>query len=343
MPGGPTSLSTNVRDLRRLGWDAHCEAALGVLEGDAWMPARVFSDGRGVLTLSDGVSQWGARVSGRLRHKAQSTADLPVVGDWVLTRADDEQPGAVVHVMLPRRTRIARKVAGDRPDEQVLAANVDVVVIVMGQDSDLNPRRLDRYLTLVRQGGAKPIALLSKADLAAGAGHGTLDLAALAAGVVVLSADLLRGEVPPPLVAELTPGRTVALVGSSGAGKSTLINRLLARDVQRTAAVRAYDERGRHTTTHRQMFELPGGALVIDTPGLREIQLTDTEEEPEVFPDVAELAASCRFRDCHHEQEPGCAVRDAVANGQLAAERFERFQRLARGGDARRRRRGSGR
>ena len=338
-------------ELRALGWDDHFEAALvtlddqGSAEGDGQggvvrVPARVFADGRGVLTLSDGRGQWQSRVSGRLRHQARTTADLPVVGDWVVTRADDEQPGAVVHALLPRRTRVARKVAGDRPDEQVLAANVDVVVIVMGQDSDLNPRRLDRYLTLVRQGGATPLVFLSKADLAAAAGRPLPALSALVAEVTVVSACLLSGDLPAPLLAELRPGRTLALVGSSGAGKSTLVNRLLERDAQRTSAVRASDDRGRHTTTHRQMFSLPGGAHVIDTPGLREIQLTDAGEEVEVFPDVLAFAAECRFRDCRHEREPDCAVRAAVADGRLPGERFDRYRRLAAGVPPRRRRRG---
>jgi len=339
-------------ELRALGWDDHFESALAALEAEddgarearpgapIRIPARVFADGRGVLTLSDGRDQWQSRVSGRLRHQASSTASLPVVGDWVVTRADDEQPGAVVHALLPRRTRVARKVAGDRPDEQVLAANVDVVVIVMGQDSDLNPRRLDRYLTLVRQGGATPLVLLSKADLAAAAGAEPPVLSSLATGVTVVSACLLSGELPAPLMAELRPGRTLALVGSSGAGKSTLVNRLLERDAQRTAAVRVSDDRGRHTTTHRQMFSLPGGALVIDTPGLREIQLTDAGEEVEVFTDVLAFASDCRFRDCRHEREPDCAVRAAVTDGRLSSERFDRYRRLAEGGLARRRRRG---
>lgn len=317
--------------LRRLGWTDELEGALATLEGTGWAAARVFSDGRGVLTLSNGAEEWPARVSGRLRHNCRTAAELPVVGDWVAYRVDEAHQPTIVHAVLPRRTRIARKVAGDRSDEQVLASNIDTVVIVMGLDGDMNPRRLDRYLTLVRAGGARPFVLLTKTDLRPpGDGTGD-DLRAVTVGVPVEATCLLDATLPLPqtLTAELGPGRTLVMVGSSGAGKSTLINRILDRDAQRTGAVRSSDRRGRHTTTNRQMFAVPGNALVIDTPGIREIQLLEADEGANAFPDIVELGGACRFRDCGHEREPGCAVVAAVAAGTLAADRLERFLRLS--------------
>jgi ribosome biogenesis GTPase len=339
MPPG----SSTPAALQRLGWSEDFAVALeaaAALEGQRWAPARVFSDGRGVLTLSNGSDEWAARVSGRLRHHCRTPADLPVVGDWVAYRPDEDHQPTTVHAVLPRRTRIARKVAGDRSDEQVLAANIDTVVIVMGLDGDLNPRRLDRYLTLVRAGGARPFVLLTKADLVAPAQRGGDEIAAVVVDVPIAATCLLDGELPAALVAALVPATTIVLVGSSGAGKSTLINRILERDAQRTAAVRTSDRRGRHTTTNRQMFSVPGGALVIDTPGLREIQLTDSDEGADAFPDVVAIGARCRFRDCGHEREPGCAVIQAVEAGVLAADRLERFLRLAGPPTGRPRRRG---
>lgn len=336
-----TSRSSAPADLLPFGWTDELAAGLAALEGAGWAAARVFSDGRGVLTLADGSGdEWQGRVSGRLRHRCRTTADLPVVGDWVAYRPDEDHDPTTVHAVLPRRTRIARKVAGERSDEQVLAANVDTVVIVMGLDGDLNPRRLDRYLTMVRSGGARPLVALTKADLISPAARENDELRAVTVDVPVVTTGLADGTLPAELVTELGPARTIALVGSSGAGKSTLINRILARDAQRTAAVRDSDKRGRHTTTNRQMFMVPGGALIIDTPGLREIQLTDVDDKSEAFPDILALAAVCRFRDCNHAGEPSCAVTAALASGQLAPDRLARFRRLADPSPGRPRRRG---
>jgi len=336
-----TSPSSAPAELLALGWTDELAAALAALEGPGWAAARVFFDGRGVLTLADGAGdEWQGRVSGRLRHLCRTPADLPVVGDWVAYRpAEDRQP-TTVHAVLPRRTRIARKVAGERSDEQVLAANVDTVVIVMGLDGDLNPRRLDRYLTMVRTGGAQPLVVLTKADLIAPAARNDDELRAVTVDVPVVTTGLGDTGLPQPLLAALEPARTLVLVGSSGAGKSTLINRILARDVQRTAAVRESDQRGRHTTTNRQMFTVPGGALIIDTPGLREIQLTNPDDGSEAFPDIVALAAACRFRDCNHAGEPSCAVQAALDTGRLVPERLARFRRLAGPSPGRPRRRG---
>jgi ribosome biogenesis GTPase len=336
-----TSRSFATANLVPLGWTEELGAALEALEGTGWAAARVFSDGRGVLALADGAGhEWQGRVSGRLRHRCLSPADLPVVGDWVAYRSDEDHDPTTVHAVLPRRTRIARKVAGDRSDEQVLAANVDTVVIVMGLDGDMNPRRLDRYLTMVRSGGARPLVVLTKADLISPSARQDEALRQVTVDVPVVTTGLGDGELPPALLAELAPARTLVLVGSSGAGKSTLINRILARQAQRTAAVRESDSRGRHTTTNRQMFAVPGGALIIDTPGLREIQLAAGDDGAEAFPDILALAATCRFRDCNHEREPSCAVQAALAAGQLAPERLARYRRLSGPTPGRPRRRG---
>lgn len=336
-----TSPSSALADLPPLGWTDELAAALAALEGPGWAAARVFSDGRGVLTLASAAGdEWQGRVSGRLRHRCRTSADLPVVGDWVAYRPGEDYDPTTVHAVLPRRTRIARKVAGERSDEQVLAANVDTVVIVMGLDGDLNPRRLDRYLTMVRSGGARPLVVLTKADLISPSARQHDELRTVTIDVPVVTTGLGDAALPPDLVAELEPARTVVLVGSSGAGKSTLINRILARDAQRTAAVRGSDNRGRHTTTNRQMFAVPGGALIIDTPGLRELQLTVGDDSGEAFPDILALAGGCRFRDCNHAGEPGCAVQAALASGALTQDRLARFRRLSGPSPGRPRRRG---
>jgi ribosome biogenesis GTPase len=321
--------------LAKIGWDATFDggAAAGLRDDPGLFVARAFGDRRGTFTVSDGARQWQARVAGRLRHQAVARADLPVVGDWVICRADGvsgvKHDEATIHAVLPRRTRIVRKVAGDRQDEQVLAANVDTVVILMGLDGDLNQRRLDRFVTMAKAGGARAMVLLTKSDLAEHAARSVADVRALTALVPVARVCLLDGALPEELTLELQPAKTLVLLGSSGVGKSTLINRLLGQEVQRTAAVRGSDSRGRHTTTYRQMFVLSGGALMIDTPGLREIQLLDGDAESgEAFPDIEALEGACRFRDCHHDRQPGCAVAAAVADGRLLSSRLENYHRL---------------
>jgi ribosome biogenesis GTPase len=354
---GPTASG----ELSTLGFRTEDEAALEALAAPSLLPARVFDERRGVYALSTANGSLQARVAGRLRHRATATAELPVIGDWVAVEAVDSRVGAAsdrqgmstIHAVLPRRTKLARKVAGERTDEQVLAANVDTALILMGLDGDLNLRRLDRFVAMVRAGAVEPVVLLTKADLlgldptdlqafdapaaaAAGAGAGSPEARALLRvvvdaipGVPVLPLTLLSGELPGFLDRVLQPARTLALLGSSGVGKSTLLNRLMGQPVQSISAVRRSDGRGRHTTTHRQMFRLPGGALVIDTPGLREIQLHGARELPDdAFPDVAVLAPQCRFRDCQHDGQPGCAVVAAVEAGRLPGNRLDSYLRL---------------
>jgi ribosome biogenesis GTPase len=243
-----------------------------------------------------------------------------------------ESGGATIQAVLPRTSRFSRKVAGSTTEEQVVAANVDTIFLVTGLDQDYSPRRIERYLAIASASGARPVILLSKADLLEGAVVEArvreIEVAAPATPVVALSAR--RPETLGPLDAYMAPGSTVALLGSSGVGKTTIINVLLGEDRRPTAEVRPRDDRGRHTTTTRELFVLPGGALVIDTPGLRELQLWTGAGEGirETFEDIEALAAGCRFADCTHRHEPRCAVRAAVDRGELAAARLESYHKL---------------
>jgi ribosome biogenesis GTPase len=272
-----------------------------------------------------------AYVSGRLRHNAYSSADLPAVGDWVAAKKAEDCSSAVIHEILPRKTRLSRNVAGDRTEEQVVAANVDTVFLVMGLDGDFNLRRMERLLATAWESGALPVVVLNKADVPEDADSLRREVESIAPGVPVLSLSAREDRGIDQLSPYLNRGETVVLIGSSGVGKSTLINRLLGRDAMRTAEVRESDDRGRHTTTHRQMFELPRGGLLIDNPGLREIQLWSTDDAlGDTFGEIEALAERCKFGDCSHANEPGCAVLAAVDAGEIEEERLESYQKLQR-------------
>ena len=257
-------------------------------------------------------------VSGKLRHEASSSADRPAIGDCVAVRE-----GRIENV-LPRLTKLSRKVSGQRTREQVVAANVDTVIIVMGLDADFSIRRLERYLTTVRESGARPVVLLNKIDLDSGFEAKRSEVEALALGETVLAVSCVDGFGLDKVRALLRPRHTAVLVGSSGVGKSTLINFMLGEELQTTRGVSSRNDRGQHTTTHRQLFMIPGGALLIDSPGIRELQLWVNEDSlSQSFDEIARLALDCRYRDCAHHDEPGCAVTSAVASGKLDTERVE--------------------
>jgi ribosome biogenesis GTPase len=314
-----------------LGYTPDFAEAFAPFEAEGLSPGRVVaSHTPRILRIGMSDGERVAEVAGSLRHAAASPLDLPAIGDWVAVRLGVESHRPLIQAVLPRRTAFVRRAAGDRAVAQVLAANVDTVFLVVGLDADFNLRRLERTLVLAWESGAAPVVVLNKADLAAAEiDVRRAEAAGVAPGVPLVVLAAKRGEGLDALAPWLEPGRTVALLGSSGVGKSTIVNRLLGREKQKTQEVREADQRGRHTTTHRELVALPGGALLVDTPGLREIQLWSEGAGLEAaFEEVLALSAGCRFRDCAHEGEPGCAVRAAAADGRLDPKRLESYLKL---------------
>jgi len=333
---------TPIAPLATLGWDPGWAAAFLPFDAAGLRPARVVAAHRDAWVLAHPHGDGDAVISGRLRHEAAGPGDLPAVGDWVAVTgahaADTTAGPNVIQAVLPRRTVFVRNAGEERRSgarlaaEQVLAANVDVAFVVAGLDGDFNLRRLERYLAVAWSGGAVPVIVLNKADVATDVEGFRVAAEAVAPGVEVLAVSALTGAgIEELAAAHLGPGRTAVVLGSSGVGKSTLVNALLGTERQRTGAVREDDSRGRHTTTHRELVRLPGGALLIDTPGIRSLGVGGASEgiEP-AFADIAELALGCRFSDCRHDGEPSCAVAAALADGRLSAERLASHRKLVR-------------
>jgi ribosome biogenesis GTPase len=317
-----------VHELTDLGWNDHFARAFEPWAGPGVVPGRVALEHNHVLRVLTASGEQLAEVSGRVKHEAAGRHELPAVGDWVVLRLD-EGGRCQIRAVLPRTGRFARKAAGDPTQEQVVAANVDTVFLVSGLDGDFNPRRIERYLMLARESGAEPVVILNKADVADDVEEAVALVQALAPGVPVLAISAADGRDFAALTQYLRPGKTVALLGSSGVGKSSIVNRLMGSAVLPTRSVRESDSRGRHASVHRQMIALPGGALVIDTPGMRELQSWGTESgSSETFGDIEALSAGCRFRDCRHLREPGCAVKAAAESGELDPARYQNFVKL---------------
>jgi ribosome biogenesis GTPase len=327
-----------VIELSEIGWNEQWASLFARHATPDSIPARVAIEFNHIYRVLAADAELQAQLSGRLRHQAAGRHELAAVGDWVALRRTPGEKSGTIEAILPRRSKFSRKAAGEVTEEQVVAANIDTVFLVMGLDGDYNPRRFERYLLTSYESGAQPVVLLSKADLAVDVPLRVAEIQSLAPGVPVHATIAVRRELPSGSIAEpdvqvveqyLGIGRTGAMLGSSGAGKSTMINALIGTPVLKTREVRASDSRGRHTTRHRQMIVLPGRGVLIDTPGMRELQLWDVSEgAKDTFEDIDARAASCHFTDCRHKDEPRCAVKAAVAEGTVSAERLESYLKL---------------
>lgn len=331
----PLTIDTTgfVMNLDILGWREQLTLSFAPFAIQGLQVGRVALQQKQIYTL---YTEWGviaAEVSGKLRHQAISSEDYPCVGDWVVIQRQPNQTQTqtqtIIQDILPRRTQFSRKVTGATTQVQLVATNIDSVFLVCGADHDFNLRRIERYLVMAWESGARPVIVLNKVDLCKQLDQYLLDLESIALGVPVVQLSALHNQGLDALSPYLQPGETVALLGSSGVGKSTLTNQLMQETIQAVQSVRADDSRGRHTTTSRQLLCLPSGAVLIDTPGMRELQLwTATTGVSTTFSDIENLATQCQFRDCQHQQEPDCAVQAALTNGQLDSQRFQSYQKL---------------
>ena len=317
--------------LEQLGWNAFFEEAFREIASADWVPARVINQQKNLYTVQGENGEMKAAVAGRLRYQAGGSDTYPVVGDWVAVLPEGDR--AVIQAVLPRKSSFSRKEAGGPTREQIVASNVDTVFLVSGLDGgrNFNLRSIERYLTIAMNSGAQPVIVLNKADICDDVDSRVNEAESVGMGVPVHAVSAI-GE-PGVLVLRnyISEGSTVSLLGQSGVGKSAIINALLGEDRLQVGNVRAGDRRGRHTTTHRELIILPGGGAVIDTPGMREIQLWGEEDALDnAFEDIESLAETCRFKDCTHDLEPGCAVREALENGTLDEPRFQSYLRLKR-------------
>ena len=315
--------------MNTLGWDEFFANHFQSYAADGYAAGRVALEYKHFYRI---YSEWGevlGEIAGRLRHEALDREDLPVVGDWVVIRRSPESDKVTIHAVLPRKSKFTRKVAGFRTEKQIVGSNIDTVFLVTSLNQDFNPRRVERYLIVAWESGARPIIVLSKSDLCDEVEERTREIKAVVGDVPIHAVSVVKREGLDELARYLKAGQTVAFLGSSGVGKSTLVNYLLGREHLRVQEIRRHDGRGVHTTTHRELIVLPQGGLVLDTPGMRELQLWDGEGGLEIaFADIETVAAQCYFSDCRHQDEPRCAIREALAEGAIDAARYESYEKL---------------
>ena len=318
-----------VTDLTTLGWGEFFETNFKSYADNGYASGRIALEHQNLFRVYTQYGEVLAEISGKLRHEAVNRSDLPAVGDWVVIRSRPERGRAMIHAVLPRRTSFARKVAGSRTEEQIVGANIDTVFLLTSLNQDFRLRRIERYLIIAWESGANPIIILSKSDLCDRVTDLITEVQTVARGVPVHAVSVVTGNGLQDIAQYFKRGQTVALLGSSGVGKSTLINHMAGIDHLKVQPVREGDDRGRHTTTHRELVLLPAGGLVLDTPGMRELQLWQGDESLQlVFDDIEALAGHCFFSDCRHQDEPRCAVREALVAGTIDAGRYQSYEKL---------------
>lgn len=316
-------------NLSILGWNEAFENAFMEYKDQDYMVGRVFAEYKSFYKVIWEGGEVLAEISGKLLYGAELQQDFPAVGDWVVLSVRQNENRATIHHVLPRKSKFSRKVAGLNTREQIVASNIDTVFIVNSLNNDFNPRRMERYLMLAWESGANPVIVLSKSDLCEDLEDKLAEADEVALGVPVHAVSTYANIGLDELQQYFGEGKTVALMGSSGVGKSSIINHLLGGTVMKVAELRNDGQKGKHTSTHREMFVLPEGGLIIDTPGMREIQLWDAESGlQEAFEDIEVVSAQCFFKDCKHENEPKCAVREAISTGTLDEGRLESYRKL---------------
>ncbi|MDA3938300.1 MAG: ribosome small subunit-dependent GTPase A [Spirochaetia bacterium] len=314
--------------LNLYGWDDNRKQEISGFENSGLVPGRIISSSRGIYSVVNKLGEVRAELSGAFRYKAVSNLEYPVVGDFVLMREEPEL--YIVDQVLSRRSLLKRKAPGESSEEQILAANMDYVFLVFGMDGgrSFNVRAIERLLTLVWDSGASPVIVLNKADLCEDPGLYQSEADSVSMGVAVIISSAATGQGLDDIRAVLKQGKTGLFIGRSGVGKSALTNALMEELINETGDVRHDDRKGRHTTTSRDMFLLPWGALLIDTPGIREISLTgDVSALFETFSDIKEASKGCRFNDCSHDSEPGCAVQEAIQSGLISEDRYRSYKK----------------
>lgn len=317
-------------DLKVYGWSSFFEQNFKTFSARGYLPGRVALEHKHIYRVHTGYGEVLAEVSGKLRYNASLREDYPAVGDWVVMAVRAGENRATIQAVLPRKSKFSRKAAGANTAEQIVAANIDTVFLVNALNQEFNVRRNERYLTMAWESGASPVIVLNKADLCGNIAGRVAEVESVAPGVPVHVISCAQNNGLESLSPYLDKkGHTVALLGSSGVGKSTLTNLLTGKELQQVNEVREGDDRGRHTTTYRELILLPSGAMVIDTPGMRELQLWDAGEGlKDTFADIERLARECRFRDCRHEKEPHCAVQKALREEALDPSRFANYLKL---------------